>query len=104
MLAGYQPNRIPTPADTAKASKTELNDKTKGKFIEFDIIAEIAIPTKVPIAPPINVIIMASTKNWVVIVFLFAPKALRSPISRVLSVTVAESERHRVTYAEDQHQ
>ena len=35
-----------------------------------------------------KVSIIDSIKNWVIIVFFLAPKALRKPISRVLSVTV----------------
>ena len=51
------------------------------------ISCEAPIPTTIPIAPPTREMTMASIKNCVIIVRYVAPKALRTPISRVRSVT-----------------
>ena len=46
------------------------------------------MPIAMPIIPPATVRMIASERNWVIITFFLAPRALRSPISLVLSVTV----------------
>ena len=51
-----------------------------------DILA-IAAPRIIPQAPPTSVSVAASTRNWNMISRRVAPSALRTPISRVRSVT-----------------
>ena len=45
------------------------------------------IPKRIPISPPIMVIIADSDKNCIIIDLVFAPNAFRIPISLVRSVT-----------------
>ena len=87
-LAGYQPKRMPIPAETIKANRMEFIDITNGELVKREIPYEADIPAPMPITPPTNVNSIDSTKNCVIITFFLAPKAFRKPISRVLSVTV----------------
>jgi hypothetical protein len=52
-----------------------------------EMILPIAMPRKIPNAPPIRQIMTASIKNCFLITEGFAPMAFRIPISRVRSVT-----------------
>ena len=56
-------------------------------FATVAINCDAPIPTTMPIAPPTRDMTMASMRNWVIIVRYVAPSALRTPISRVRSVT-----------------
>src|SRR6185503_6936404 len=86
--AGYQPKRTPIPALTTKASNIDSGERTNNEWAKREMIYDNTTPKIMPITPPTNVKIIDSVRNCVIMVFLFAPSALRSPISRVLSVTV----------------
>ena len=88
LRAGYQPKIIPMPTETAKARSIEPGKITKGEPVKFATAYEVMTPKIIPIIPPLNVRMMDSVKNWVIIFFFFAPRAFLSPISLVLSVTV----------------
>jgi hypothetical protein len=47
-----------------------------------------SVPRSIPARPPVTDRTTDSTKNWVRIMILRAPTALRTPISLVLSVTL----------------
>jgi len=61
----------------------------KSEEVTLEIIYEVKIPRITPIIPPAKVRMIDSIKNWVVMCLDLAPTALRKPISRVLSWTVA---------------
>jgi len=76
------------PADTANARKIDGTEMRNAVLISLLMIYEAPIPRKIPTVPPVNVRIIDSIKNCVVIILFLAPSAFRSPISRVRSVTV----------------
>src|SRR5579864_9510629 len=88
-LAGYTPKKIPTAAEMTSASNTAA----MGTFIGTEVVALVstamAYARITPIAPPTADITAASIRNCNRISLRCAPMALRIPISRVRSVTVA---------------
>jgi hypothetical protein len=62
-LAGYQPNKIPIPAETAKAKRMELGEIVKAKFNILEIAYEPMTPKIIPMIPPVKVKIMDSIKT-----------------------------------------
>jgi len=61
--AGYQPKRIPMPAETTKARIIDQGEMTNKEPNNREIINEIKIPIKIPITPPVKVRITDSVKN-----------------------------------------
>ena len=87
MVAGQTPKIRPMLTETVKpmiiaqAGTTALSELTMG------IRNTMALPTIMPMMPPVPVRVMASKRNCQVMSRLRAPMALRTPISRVRSVT-----------------
>ena len=85
--AGSMPNTIPVIAlDTSAASTASGGtDASIGEMLRT--IVDAAQPSARPIAAPVPVSVIASTRNCQRITIRVAPSALRTPISRVRSVT-----------------
>src|SRR5664279_4230389 len=86
-FAGYQPKNIPIIVHTANDSTSELGNTTTGHDIADPIIFDAAIPTKIPITPPVILNNIDSARNCINISRPLPPIAIRSPISLVRSVT-----------------
>ncbi len=87
MLAGYSPNTIPVSAAATRAAITEASGTFAGIAVRWAMANATRPPTSMPTAPPTNVRVAASTRNCHRISRRVAPRALRTPISRVRSVT-----------------
>ena len=90
-IAGYVPKTTPTKVENPTATET-INNHGIGagpSSPETTPYASntAAMPSTIPVPPPISERISASIKNWVVMSRPAAPIALRMPISRVRSVT-----------------
>ncbi len=91
--AGYRPKISPMPADTPTPSNAaEIGNANSHAIANtcdnmIEVINESAAPSAMPITPPIDVSTIASKINCRRISLSVAPTALRSPISRVRSVT-----------------
>jgi len=88
-FAGNNPNTTPTISDTPKATSTERYDIGTGTpSVNKRMLSGIEIPIKIPTNPPARLITIASVRNCSRISRRDAPTAIRTPISRVRSVTV----------------
>ena len=62
-LAGYQPKNIPITVHTANESISELGNTTIGHDIADPIILDAAIPSRIPITPPVMLNKIDSVRN-----------------------------------------
>src|SRR5213595_744572 len=86
-LAGYSPNPTPVRADAASAATMDHSGTWAGIGVSRETPKASRPPTSIPTAPPTRVRVEASTRNCHRIARRVAPSALRTPISRVRSVT-----------------
>src|SRR5450759_3556480 len=86
-LAGYQPKNTPITVHTTNDKTSELGNTTIGHDIAAPIIFDAAIPSRIPITPPVILSKIDSVRNCNKISNPFPPIAIRSPISLVRSVT-----------------
>src|SRR5271169_2185793 len=83
------PNTNPTPAAEPKPNVTQNIDMRAGSDGQIAGITQTTIaPVRMPITPPTAVSMIASSVNCNRMSRLRAPTALRTPISRVRSVTL----------------
>ena len=66
---------------------TEASGTVAGIGVNDLIARATSAPSAIPIRQPMRVSVAASTRNWNMISCRVAPSALRTPISRVRSVT-----------------
>ena len=89
MRAGKIPNKIPIPQETTMPRINPPQEKKNGKLVfkayeAITVISEVTTkPPIIPKIPPSDVRNTDSKRNCVKMFLLVAPKALRSPISRV---------------------
>ena len=82
------PKNTPMPTLTTIPSTTVHSGTSVGRFGRKKRVAcETAQPNSIPINPPSPVSTTASVRNWMIMSPRRAPMALRTPISRVRSVT-----------------
>src|SRR5690348_8497348 len=82
------PNRSPIEHDTEKAATVQNNDMLAGSEWKAARMDQVMMPPMmIPTMPPIAHKVIASRVNWNRMLRLVAPIALRTPISRVRSVT-----------------
>ena len=74
--------------DAASATAIESGGTCAGMGVRWETAYVRPPPSSIPMAPPINVSVAASTRNCHRISPCVAPSALRTPISRVRSVTL----------------
>src|SRR2546426_2603040 len=86
-LAGYSPNPTPVRADAPSAATMDHSGTWAGIGVSRETPKASRPPTSIPAAPPTRVRVEASTRNCHRIARRVAPSALRTPISRVRSVT-----------------
>src|SRR3989475_128545 len=86
-LAGYSPNPTPVRADAPSAATMDHSGTWAGIGVSRETPKASRPPTSIPTAPPTRVRVEASTRNCHRIARRVAPSALRTPISRVRSVT-----------------
>ena len=86
-LAGMTPATRPTAVDKPNPSNTELVETMKGNLKAVAATKVIPTPIAMPIDPPTIETTTDSIRNWLRIALSVAPKALRTPISRVRSTT-----------------
>src|SRR5881394_4055549 len=87
LLAGYRPNPIPVRAEAARAATTDHSGTCAGIGVRLASPNATTPPASIPTAPPTTVRVEASTRNCHWMARRVAPSALRTPISRVRSVT-----------------
>src|SRR5213595_1038208 len=87
LLAGYRPKPIPVRADAPSAATIDHSGTWAGIGVRRETVNVTPPPTSIPTAPPTRVRVEASTRNCHRIARRVAPSALRTPISRVRSVT-----------------
>src|SRR2546421_2617607 len=87
LLAGYSPNPIPVRADAARAASTDHSGTCAGIGVRLETANATPPPASIPTAPPTSVRVEASTRNCHWMARRVAPSALRTPISRLRSVT-----------------
>jgi len=85
--AGYVPKNKPTLSATASPPITDQSCTALGSGETQETSLAASTPKKTPRAPPITEIVEDSMRNWRRMSPRRAPSALRTPISRVLSVT-----------------
>src|SRR5271165_4308459 len=86
--AGHNPKNSPTLTATLKPATTDHIGTVEGRLSTRVRIARLSSqPKRMPIAPPDAVSVIASSRNCQMISLRRAPIALRTPISRVRSVT-----------------
>lgn len=90
LAAGHTPKKSPTNALTvrARSTVTGLRTNTPKKGTKAEIKANKPTASSTPNIPPSRVSTTASIKNCCRMSAAVAPSALRSPISRVRSVTL----------------
>src|SRR5882762_3539766 len=86
-LAGYSPNPTPVSAEASSAATIDHSGTFAGIGGMVEMRNASAPPHSMPTAPPTRVSVDASTRNCHRIARFVAPRALRTPISRVRSVT-----------------
>ena len=86
-LAGYQPKNTPVTVHTANDKNTLHGCIKIGQWATLLTIQLAPQPIITPIIPPVILIRIASIRNWLRISIPRAPTDIRSPISRVRSVT-----------------
>ena len=84
------PKKIPTKSANPKLAAILKLLMTVVKPPNFEMSCAATTPIKIPIMPPITLIIVDSIKNCSMMFEYVAPIALRIPISRVRSVTDAK--------------
>src|SRR6185437_5639403 len=87
-FAGSMPNPTPTDTEAAKAITMERDEIGILTLVSRLTLSGAAIPMRMPMNPPPTLLMMDSVRNCPRTSFLDDPTALRSPISRVRSVTV----------------
>src|SRR6266446_3620296 len=87
LTAGHRPKVRPTPTAVPKAISTQVGWRRAGKGEKALIRTATPPPMAMPRRPPAPVKVMASVRNCQRMSRRVAPRALRTPISRVLSVT-----------------
>src|SRR6266702_1282506 len=87
LLAGYRPNPMPVRAEAARAAMTDHSGTCAGIGVRLATPNATTPPASIPTAPPTSVRVEASTRNCHWMARRVAPSALRTPISRVRSVT-----------------
>src|SRR5262245_43143597 len=85
--AGHIPKKIPTDAEKPRPIANDHHGSEMGKPDTRWTVQPMALPRPMPSSPPIDVRNAASIRNWNRISARRAPSALRTPISRVRSVT-----------------
>src|ERR1017187_6819044 len=86
--AGQRPKNRPTLVATPNPATTLHSGTVEGRLgTNVRIATESSQPARMPIRPPDAVRVMASSRNCQTISLRRAPTALRTPISRVRSVT-----------------
>ena len=85
--AGQSPKTIPTINENVVARIIEDEETLTAQPAKKVIKTDIPVPNKIPATPPMNDINIASIRNCTIMSLLFAPIALRKPISRVRSDT-----------------
>src|SRR5204863_5992507 len=85
--AGYRPNKMPVIAAAPSAATTDPTGTWARTGVATAITNAIRPPAIIPATPPASVSVAASTRNCHRISRRVAPSALRTPISRVRSVT-----------------
>ena len=80
---------MPVSAEMMNANNTDSVEIMAFISVKLEMKLGRPIPSRTPMNPPMRDSRTASTMNWVMISLFLAPSALRSPISLVLSVTVA---------------
>src|ERR1700674_969826 len=89
------PKTSPTAAEATKANIDQYNDMVAGSDGNTaGTIVVMSAPSKSPITPPTAVSMTASSVNCTRMSRLRAPMALRTPISRVRSVTETRDRKH----------
>src|SRR4029453_9961786 len=78
---------MPTAAAKPKATNTASTAISVRHSAKWPIACAPPSPTAIPSTPPISDSVTASTRNWVRMSRRRAPTAIRSPISRVRSLT-----------------
>ena len=73
--------------DATTAMTTDHSGTVAGMGVRLSTAKAIRAPRPMPIMPPSRVRVAASTRNWNMISPRVAPRAFRTPISRVRSVT-----------------
>ena len=86
-IAGHIPKKMPTRLEKPSPSAKDHHGSDTGKPANTLTPYPIALPSTTPRMPPIDVSTTASMRNWTRISRRRAPSALRTPISRVRSVT-----------------
>ena len=81
------PKTIPVRIDMARAATTDTSGTSAGSGVVAATMTLMIAPSSIPTAPPMSVTVAASTRNCQRISRRLAPNALRTPISRVRSVT-----------------
>ncbi len=87
LTAGQRPKVSPTPTAVPKAISTQVGCRRAGNGEKALIRKARPPPMPMPRRPPAPVRVMASVRNCQRMSRRVAPRALRTPISRVLSVT-----------------
>src|SRR5439155_26898070 len=87
LLAGERPKPTPVSAEAARAATTDHSGTCAGIGVTREIAKARPPPPSMPTAPPTSVRVEASTRNCHKLARRVAPSALRTPISRVRSVT-----------------
>src|SRR5712691_13073656 len=86
--AGYVPKNKPSLSATARPPMTDQSCTALGRGETQETSLAMSTPIKTPTAPPMTAIVEDSIKNWRRMSPRRAPNALRTPISRVRSVTL----------------
>ena len=103
-LAGSMPNTTPTNNETPKATKIYVTESgTRNALVKNPTLSGTAVPIKIPMTPPPMLISTASVRNCSSTSRRDAPTAIRSPISRVRSVTANSGNDERNGRYQDQH-
>src|SRR5581483_11134174 len=87
LKAGYMPKKMPTDAENPMPIANDHHGSEIGKPDARCTAQPMPAPRAMPINPPSDVRNAASIRNWNRISARRAPSALRTPISRVRSVT-----------------
>ena len=85
--AGQMPKKSPTSALKPNATATESGDTSVFHCMNRDSATAAPVPARMPRIPPTRQSTSASTRNCSRMSRRVAPSALRTPISRVRSVT-----------------
>src|SRR5215471_10239893 len=90
LKAGYMPKKMPTEAENPRPIANDHHGREMGNPEIKWMSPPMPLPSAMPSTPPSDVRNAASIRNWNRISTRRAPSALRTPISRVRSVTLID--------------